>query len=136
MPLPPTCSIQYRPDLDILVVRWPDDAPFEQLQADFEAVLKTANEYQAPCWMLDVRRRDDLAPELAHWTTEIFFPLAAAQLSPQVLRLGVLCSPARLAVYDANPDQKHTLAFGLAPERPYRMRLFADEAATVNWLRS
>ncbi|WP_022822183.1 hypothetical protein [Hymenobacter norwichensis] len=129
-----TCTIQHRSDLGVLVVRWPDDAPLHQLQADFAAVLAMAEQTTTAFWLLDVRRRDQISPELGHWTTTIFYPQAANRLAPQTLRISVLCSPARMAVYDADPIQMQYLTFGLAPERPYQMRLFGDEGTAMEWL--
>lgn len=132
--LPPTCSIQYRPDLRVLVVRWPADAPLPQLQADFEAVLAAATEAGAHHWLLDVRRRENLAPELAYWTTHDFFPRAAARLAPPPLLIAALASPARMAVYERDERQRQTLAYGQEPARPYRLVLFGDEGAAMQWL--
>ncbi|MCC3158405.1 hypothetical protein LJ737_14240 [Hymenobacter sp. 15J16-1T3B] len=132
--LPPSCSIQYRSDLQVLVVRWPADAPLPQLQADFEAVLHAAASHQAHRWLLDVRRREDLAPELAHWTTHDFFPRAAAQLGAPPLRIATLASPTRMLVYERDEYQRRTLAYGQADSRPYRLLLFGDEGAAMQWL--
>jgi hypothetical protein len=129
-----TCTIQHRSDLGVLVVRWPDDAPLHQLQADFAAVLAMAEQTNTAFWLLDVRRRDQISPELGHWTTTIFYPQAANRLAPQMLRIGVLCSPARMAVYDADPIQMQYLTYGLSSERPYQMRLFGDEGTAMEWL--
>lgn len=131
-----TCSITYRPDLGVLIVRWPEDAPLPQLQTDFEAILATAEQHATARWLLDVRRRDQLNPELGNWTTSIFYPHAAARLTPQELRLSVLCSPARMAVYETSQVQKRYLTYGLSNERTYRMRLFGDEGAAMQWLLS
>ncbi|GAB2959329.1 hypothetical protein GCM10027048_28360 [Hymenobacter coalescens] len=131
----PSCSIQYRSDLQVLVARWPADAPFAQLQADFEAILRAAEAQQAAHWLLDVRRRDELTPNLAHWTTHDFFPRAARQLAPGALRIAALASPVRRAVYERDGAQRDTLTYGLDGARPYRLQLFADEGAAVAWLR-
>ncbi|KAA9332384.1 hypothetical protein F0P96_12995 [Hymenobacter busanensis] len=134
--LPPSCSIQFRPDLQVLVVRWPADAPFPQLQADFEAVLHEAQQYRAARWLLDVRRRDELTPDLAYWTTHDFFPRANQHLAPLPLRIAVLASPVRMAVYEQDGVQRDTLQYGLAGTRPYRLQLFGDEGEAVAWLRA
>jgi hypothetical protein len=134
--LPPICTIQFRSDLQVLVARWPADAPFAQLQADFEAILREAQAQQTAYWLLDVRRRDELTPELAYWTTHEFFPRAAGALGPQTLRIATLASPARMAVYEHDAIQRETLTFGLDGARPYRLRLFDDEKAAVDWLRA
>jgi len=129
-----TCSIVHRPDLGVVVARWLEDAPLAQLQADFTALLHEAEQQATARWLLDVRRRDQLSPELGHWTTSIFYPQAAAQLLPQQLRISVLCSPARMAVYETSDEQKEYLSYGLSNERTYRMRLFGDEGSAMQWL--
>ncbi|MCB2408353.1 hypothetical protein [Hymenobacter lucidus] len=135
-PLSGLCDIVYRPDLHLLVGRWLGDAPVPQLQADYEALLTAAQEHSAGRWLLDVRRRDQLHPTLGQWTTTTFYPAATAALVPERLRIGVLCSPARLAVYDADAQQKEYLQFGLAAERPYQLRLFGQEGQAMEWLYS
>jgi len=129
-----TCLITHRPDLGVLVARWLDNAPLTQLQADFTALLAEAEQHGTPRWLLDVRRRDQLSPELGHWTTSTFYPLAATKLFPQQLRISVLCSPARMAVYETSTEQKEYLSYGLSNERTYRMRLFGEEGAAMQWL--
>ena len=128
------CLITYRPDLGALVARWQDDAPVPELQADFQALLATAGEHRASHWLLDVRRREQLDPELGRWTTHTLFPAAAGLLAPPVLRIAVLCSPARLAVYAADDGQMNQLTYGMHPARPYRLQLFGDEGAANHWL--
>ncbi|UOQ55317.1 hypothetical protein [Hymenobacter cellulosivorans] len=132
---PPTaCSILYRPDLHLLIVRWPGDAPVPQLQADFEAVLQEAEQHGVARWLLDVRRRDQLNPELGQWTNYTFYPLASTRLAPLPLRIAVLCSPTRLTIYDSDAQQREYLTYGLSAERPYQLRLFGDEGAAMQWL--
>lgn len=128
------CAIVYRPDLRLLVGRWLDDAPVPHLQADYAALLATAQEHHAGRWLLDVRRRDQLSPELSQWTTTTFLPFATTTLAPVPLRIAVLCSPARLAIYEADARQQEYLTFGLAAERPYQLRLFRDEGTAMEWL--
>ncbi|QJX46095.1 hypothetical protein HMJ29_03720 [Hymenobacter taeanensis] len=122
-----------RPDLGILVARWAENAPYPQLQRDFSALLATAQEHNVWRWLLDVRRRDQLAPELGHWTTHLFFP-EAAQLASGLLRIAVHCSPARLLVYESSPDQQEYIEYGIASERPYQLRLFIEEGPAITWL--
>lgn len=123
-----------RPDLGILVARWADDAPTPLLQAHYAELLATARQHGLSRWLLDVRRRDQLNPELGQWTTHVFFPQAAAQLLPQPLRVAVHCSPGRLAVYEEDPTQQQYLAFGLSNDREYELRLFIEEGPAMEWL--
>ncbi|RSK35251.1 hypothetical protein [Hymenobacter metallilatus] len=129
-------SLTPRPDLHILVARWTDDGPTAQLQHEYATILASAHQHGLGRWLLDVRRRDQLNPELGQWTTHIFYPQAATQLAPQQLRIAVLCSPVRLAVYEADPTQQQYLAYGLEPGRNYDLRLFIEEGLAMEWLLS
>ena len=129
-----SCSLHHRPDLGLLVARWPSDASVYQLQTDFEALLRAALERDTARWLLDVRRRAALQPDFAHWTVHDFFPRAAVALAPRPLRIAALCSPARLTVYDTSAEQKAIIEEGTAPEQRYQLRLFLDEGATMQWL--
>ncbi|MBD2714190.1 hypothetical protein KBK19_03985 [Microvirga sp. STR05] len=129
-----SCSLHHRPDLGLLVARWPSDAPVHRLQTDFEALLRAALGSHTGRWLLDVRRREALQPDFAHWTVHDFFPRAATALAPQPLRIAALCSPARLTVYDSSAEQQAILQEGTAPDQHYRLRLFLDEGAAIQWL--
>lgn len=135
LPLPSNaCTIVYRPDLRLLVGRWLDDAPVAQLQADYAALLAAAEQHKAGRWLLDVRRRDQLNPEMGHWANYAFYPMASQRLAPHKLQIAVLCSPVRLKVYQTDPVQMEYLAYGLADERPYQLQLFSDEGEAMKWL--
>lgn len=123
-----------RPDLGILVARWADDAPTALLQDDYAALLAVAHQHQLARWLLDVRRRDQLNPELGEWTTHVFYPQAAGRLAPLPLRIAVHCSPGRLSVYQDDPDQQRYLDYGLAADRPYKLHLFIEEGPAIDWL--
>lgn len=127
-------TITPRPDLGILVARWADDAPTAQLQQHYAAILAAAQVHGLTRWLLDVRRRDQLNPEFGQWTTHEFFPQATAQLVPQHLRVAALCSPARLTVYEADPNQQQYLQYGLSAERSYSLHLFIEEGHAMEWL--
>ncbi|MDU0369322.1 hypothetical protein ACFPAF_02850 [Hymenobacter endophyticus] len=127
-------SLTPRPDLHALVARWSDDGSTAQLQQDYVHILAVAQEHHLAKWLLDVRRRDQLNPELGRWTTHEFYPRAASSLEPQQLRIAVLCSPVRLAVYEADPSQQQYLAYGLEPGRNYDLRLFIEEGVAMEWL--
>ena len=126
-------TITPRPDLGILVARWAEDAPFSHLQRHFWALLAAAQEHATWRWLLDVRRRDQLDPELGRWTTHVFFP-DAAQQAAGLLRIAVHCSPARLLVYESSPDQQEYISYGTAPERTYQLQLFIEEGPAMTWL--
>ncbi|MBX0291152.1 hypothetical protein K3G63_11910 [Hymenobacter sp. HSC-4F20] len=128
------CNITARPDLGILVARWTADAPATELRAQYATILASAQQHQLSRWLLDVRRRDQLDPEIGQWTTHVFYPEVARVLAPLPVRLGVLCSPARLAIYNQAADQHQFLSYGLAAERPYQLQLFIEEGTALAWL--
>ncbi|TGD81318.1 hypothetical protein [Hymenobacter wooponensis] len=131
--LPELVTITPRPDLGILVARWADDAPRQQLKEHFSALLTAAQHHNLWRWLLDVRRRDSLDPEFGQWTTHTFFP-EAAQVATAPLRIAVHCSPARLTVYEASASQREYITYGTSPERPYQLQLFIEEGPAMEWL--
>lgn len=131
----PSRSISYRPDLNVMVVRWHTHAPLEVIQADYAQMLAAAQTYQTCDWLLDVRRREKVTTEVSAWVTNNFYPQAVAQLAPQRLRMAVLNSPALTEAYRTDADQKKYVEYVLDPARPFDIRLFDDEGEAMNWLR-
>ena len=130
----PSRSISFRPDLNVMVVRWHTHAPMDVIQADYAYMLAAAEQYGLCDWLLDVRRRDMVRTEVSSWVSSAFYPEAAARMAPRRLRMAVLNSPALTEVYRADPDQKKVLAYVLDPARPYDIRLFEDEGEAMQWL--
>jgi hypothetical protein len=131
-----SCTITYRPDLHLLIVRWHQDAQSTVLQADYQAVLAAALEHGCARWLLDVRRREQYAPQLEEWAGATFYPTAATQLAPQPLRLAVLASSYIYERALADPQQREHVRYLLADERPFTTNVFMDEALATQWLQS
>ncbi|WP_310397729.1 hypothetical protein [Hymenobacter sp.] len=127
-------TITHRPDLGVLIVRWHHDAETAVLQADYQAMLATAEELGCARWLLDVRRREGADPAMGAWASNVFYPAAAARLLPQRLRLAVLTSSHIIDRFLDDPVQKEYVAYMLAPERPFVARSFADEGEAMKWL--
>ena len=118
----PFRSISFRSDLQVMVVRWHTYAPLEVVQADYELMLVAAEERGICDWLLGVRRRDKVTPELSAWVSHEFYPQATQRLAPRRLRMAVLNSPAL------------TEAYVMDPAWPFDIGLFDDEGAAMRWL--
>ncbi|SMB84788.1 hypothetical protein SAMN00120144_3855 [Hymenobacter roseosalivarius DSM 11622] len=129
-----TRTSAYRPDLEILIVRWHQDAALPVLQADYQTMLEVAAEHNCARWLLDVRRREDTDPQLSAWASATFYPQAAAQLLPQRLHLAVLNSTYIYERFRNDPAHQQYVAYMLAPERPFLTKVFDDEGEATRWL--
>jgi hypothetical protein len=137
MPQPielPSRSISFRPDLQVMVVRWHSHAAFEVVQADYAQMLAAAEEHGISDWLLDVRRRDKIPADLSDWVTHVFYPQATERMAPRRLRMAVLNSPALTEAYTSDPDQKKYVTYVMDPARPFDIGLFEDEGAAMRWL--
>jgi hypothetical protein len=130
----PSRVITFRPDLNVMVVRWHTHADFEVVKADYAEMLTAAEASGFSDWLLDVRRREVVTAELSAWVSQEFYPGAVARLSPRRLRMAVLSSPALTEAYRTDPEQKKHVAYSTDPARPYDIRLFDDEGQAMNWL--
>ena len=130
----PSRTITFRPDLNVMVVRWHTHAPLEVVQADYAQMLAAAEKHGLSDWLLDVRRREKVTVELSAWVSEEFYPLATARFAPRRLRMAVLNSPALTEAYRSDPDQKKYVDYALDPARPFETRLFDDEGEVMRWL--
>lgn len=127
-------SITFRPDLNVMVVRWHTQADMAVVQADYAAMLAAAEASSFTDWLLDVCRREVVTAELSAWVSREFYPIAVARLSPRRLRMAVLSSPALTEAYRTDPEQKKHVAYSTDPARPYDIRLFDDEGQAMSWL--
>lgn len=130
----PSRTITFRPDLQVMVVRWHTHADLEVVQADYAQMLAAAEATGISDWLLDVRRREKVTAELSAWVSQEFYPAAVGRMAPRRLRMAVLSSPALTEMYRNDPDQKKYVAYSTDPTRPYDIRLFDDEGQAMSWL--
>ena len=131
----PTHSLLYHPKLHAVVLRWlvfPCTLP--EVRASFKAALALARQHGCTRWLMDVRQRGPIAVDVASWLVKGFLPVAVGAFSPQVLRLAVLSTPARIRQQYVDATVADRMAALFAPERPYQSRLFAAEDAAMAWL--
>ena len=127
-------TISFRPDLNIMVVRWHTPAPHEVVKEEYARMLTEALHHGLTHWLLDVRRRDKTPVDLSNWVNVSFYPEVAKQLAPRRLRMAVLSSPALTEAYRTDPEQKKEVAYALDPSRPFDIGLFEDEGKAMEWL--
>lgn len=136
-PLEPTSrTITYRPDLEILIVRWYADAELAVLQEDYHTMLEVAQEHHCARWLLDVRRREGTDPALSAWASQTFYPFASQRIAPQLLCLAILKANHIYGRFADDPAQRQYVDYMLAEERPFLAQVFDDEAEAVRWLKA
>ena len=127
----PDCH--YRPDLDVLAVRWPSHATNATTPADYEAVLHLPEVRCTHRWLFDVRRRPHTSAAAAQWVVHQWLPRAAALL-PQPLRLAYLVAPNRVQELAADTPLGAVVQPATLPGHTYLLRIFTDEGEAVRWL--
>ncbi|MBO2010734.1 PAS domain-containing sensor histidine kinase [Hymenobacter negativus] len=130
----PVYSLEYHPHQHILALRWRGTYSLRELQESYRAALNLARRYGSAHWLLDSRRAGPIDLYVTQWLTQNFLPRAVARLAPRVLRLAVLCSPARLAQLHTDAPVGEAVAEAFAAPHPYHTRVFTAEAEAMAWL--
>jgi hypothetical protein len=128
-------SLTYRPDLDILYLRWYRPDTLAEAQESYHAALALALAHGCGNWLLDSRRAGPLDLAETAWLTQEFFPAAVARLAPVPLRMAVFSSATRFDQSRTDAALAPAVAAALAPTQPYHSALFQLEAEAVAWLR-
>ena len=126
-------EITPRPDLPAIVARWQREITVAELQAGYLAVLAAADDLGCWRWLLDLRRRNELATtELTTWVNHDFFPRLVRRYAAPV-RIAFLVSPLR-AAQEQSDSSAAFLSTTSHPAQAYLTALFTDEAAAYQWL--
>lgn len=126
-------EITPRSDLPAIVARWQREITVTELQAGYLAVLAAADDLGCWRWLLDLRRRNELATaELTTWVNTVFFPQLARRYAAPV-RIAFLISPLR-AVQEQSDSSAASISANSHPSQDYFTALFTDEAAAYQWL--
>ncbi|WP_216726583.1 BLUF domain-containing protein [Hymenobacter siberiensis] len=129
-----TYTLSYRPDLDIVFLRWLSPDTLAEAQASYEATLVLALAHGCGNWLLDSRRSGPLKLAETAWLTHDFFSVAVAQLAPRRLRLAVFSSMQRLEQMRHDAEVVPAVQAALAATQPYEAAIFMGEAEAVTWL--
>ena len=112
-------EITPRPDLPAIVARWQREITAAELRAGYFAILAAADALGCWRWLLDLRRREELAsPELTTWVNNDFFPQLVGRLrQPRAPGLSDFAAPGR-------PRPVRQLSGGHQRSRAARYALF------------
>lgn len=127
-------EVSYRPDLEVLVMRWLRPNNLSETQVSYQHLLALAHKHDCANWLLDGRRDGPLVLETARWLGQQFLPDAARQLAPRPLRLAVFSSPARFEQRLVDVEVAAVVAEATAATQPYQTSLFLDEGKALAWL--
>ena len=126
-------DISPRPDLPAIVARWQREIDEPELRAGYTAILTAGDTHACWRWLLDLRRRDELATRsLATWIETDFFPRLVGRY-PAPVRLAFLVSPRRASL-DTTEGSAAAITAGSQAAHGYITGLFTDEAAAYAWL--
>ena len=122
-----------RPDLPAIVARWQREITAAELQAGYLAVLAAGDALGCWRWLLDLRRREELATSaLTTWLDTDYFPRLAHRYA-QPVRIAFLISPLR-AAQEESASSATAISASTHPAQHYLTALFTDEAAAYQWL--
>lgn len=127
---PDFLALSYRPDLEVLVVRWMRVISLAEMCHGYELLLLAAAQYRCRQWLIDARRRNNTDREGAVWMVQNFLPRLHGQLGGRTA-LAYLLPPVHLR------DQLADAAFPPASffeGKPFVAERFTDERTALDWL--
>ena len=127
-------TLEYRPDLRILFMRWLRPTTLPEVQESYQAALALARQHACADWLLDARRTGPIETLETTWLADSFFPEAAASFAPRPLRLAVFSSPLRIEQLRSDTRVAPAVLHALGADRPYQANVFTDEATALAWL--
>jgi hypothetical protein len=127
-------QVLYRPDLDMLIVRWLTDEALPDYQGEYSALLAAGLAHHTRRWLLDIRRRPAPPVEATQWVIAEWLPQVVATLAPERLRLAFLVSPTRATTLRTETVSAPTVRYIQGPDCAYDLRLFTEEGEATRWL--
>jgi hypothetical protein len=127
-------QVIYRPDLDILIVRWLTDEALPNFREEYGDLLAAGQHHLSRRWLLDIRRRPAPPVEATQWVLDEWLPQVVAALAPERLRLAFLVSPARATTLRTETVSAPTVRYIQGPDCAYDLRLFTEEGEATRWL--
>ena len=120
----------YRPELDVLVSRWTQQPPPEQLRPVYAELAEVALQHGARYWLQDIRHRAFNDPEVTQWLLNTYFLDMAHRLRGR-LHVAYLASP---ALHEAIRQAPGFAAVGTYEHQPFVVHFFNEEGAAFTWL--
>ena len=130
MPVTDYVLISFRPDLQLLIMRWTRAATPAEHRAGYEAALRLARVEQAGCWLIDLRSRGLADPTDLLWVLHDFRAELQAALFATMRRIAYFTTPYHADTLAARLRELNTDA-----SDSLEIRVFVDEAPAYAWLR-
>jgi hypothetical protein len=123
--------LSYRPDLQLLFLRWRRPASPVEHRAGYQAALQLAQQEQAGRWLVDLRSRGLADPNDLQWVLRDFRSDFQAALPSTTRRLAYLTTPYHADILRPRLSELDTLADGGTD-----IRVFTEEMPAQQWLQS
>ncbi|ALI99292.1 hypothetical protein [Rufibacter tibetensis] len=126
-------ALTHRPDLDVLILRWPQPVYSFTTREVYKQVLELAKATNARYWLFDIRSRGRLSKQDVAWLQDSFFPALHGELS-HLTHVAYLLSPghANDPETKASAEQMRTLPwYGKGAD----FEGFTSETEALHWLK-
>ena len=127
--------LSYRPDLQVLFMRWSRAVSSQEHKAGYGAALELARTSGAGWWLVDLRSRGLASSEDFAWILANFRTQMAATLPTTSRRIAYLVTPyhadlirERLALLEPT--------YSVAVQQSAAIRVFTEEQRAQQWLHS
>ncbi|RSK49296.1 hypothetical protein [Hymenobacter rigui] len=122
---PDLLTMQYRPELGVMDVRWLRPVAARELQQSYSMALEAAPATRY--WLLDLRQRGPASEDDTHWVLTQFVPDLAARTRGRVY-LAFLVAASQLS-----PEEQEAGSPMVLTDQAH-VRLFAAEEPALHWL--
>ncbi|WP_160328205.1 hypothetical protein [Solirubrum puertoriconensis] len=126
--------LSYRPDLQLLFMRWVRPVSSEEHRSGYAAALELAQPHQSNHWLIDLRSRGLASVEDLMWVLTTFRGLLQQSGLPAPRRLAYLVTPYQAETMD---ERLLTLEPTIAEHirRGADVHHFTEELPAQDWLR-
>ena len=128
MPVADYVLVSYRPDLQLLIMRWTRPATSAEHRAGYQEALRVAQPRQAGRWLIDLRSRGLATPTDLHWILDDFRRELHAALPGVACRIAYFTSPYHADLLTTRLQELNTKPGAL------EIRVFVEETPAYEWL--
>jgi hypothetical protein len=123
--------LSYRPDLQLLFLRWTRPATSQEHRQGYQMALQLARQEQAGRWLIDLRSRGLADVADLQWVLGDFRAAFKATLPGITRRIAYLTTP-----YHADILRPRLAEFDQDPGNSTRLQVFTEELPAQQWLQN